>query len=58
MGNNLLEDLLREKTLDLESFKSSKVLSEEQLSLRQVSDRAIVSGKPFKISQIDPEDLD
>ena len=58
MGNHLLEDLLREKTLDLESFKGAKPMPEKQLSLRQVSDRAIATGKPFKISKVHPEDLD
>lgn len=58
MGTNLLEDLLREKTLDLDSFKGAKSMPEEQLSLRQISDRAMTMGKPFKISQVHPEDLD
>ena len=34
MGNSLLEDLLLEKTLDLDKFKSAKPQPYEQLSLR------------------------
>ena len=38
MGNDLLEDLLLEKSLDLDKFKGAKPVTREQLSLRQVSD--------------------
>lgn len=34
MGNSLLEDLLLEKTLDLDKFKGAKHVPYEQLSLR------------------------
>ena len=58
MGNDLLEDLLHEKSLDLDKFKGAKPVTREQLSLRQVSDKVIETRGKFEISELSVDDLD
>jgi len=58
MGNGLLEDLLLEKSLDLDQFKAGKDVSDAQKSLRQISDDVVVEGNEFEFSQLQADDLD
>jgi len=58
MGNNLLEDLLLEKSLDLDKFKAVKEVSDAQKSLRQISEEVVMKGKKFENSSLHADDLD
>ena len=58
MGGNLLEDLLLEKSLNLDKFKEDRGTTEEREMLDKLSDRVLTQGKQFKKSKLSAHDLD
>ena len=57
MGHDLLEDLLHEKSLDLDKFKEEHPEISSQRELRMTSDRVFLTGKPFKNTELEADEL-
>lgn len=57
MGVNLLEDMLLEKSHDLDKFKKLERGKKSKKSLKQISDEVIFEGKKFPNSQATTDDL-
>ena len=58
MGNNLFEDLLLEKSYDLDKFRVDRDTTESKKTLDQLSDQVLTKGQSFKNSKLNEYDLD
>ena len=58
MGNNLLEDLLLEKSYDLDKFRKEREATESKKTLDQLSDEVLTGGQRFEKSKLNAYDLD
>ena len=58
MGTNLFEDMLLEKSHDLEKFKDKVQRGKnEKKSFKQITDEVLLEGKKFRNSQLSADDL-
>lgn len=57
MGENLFEDLLLEKSQNLDKFKEAKPVSKTKNSLKKITDQVVFEGKSFVNSKLSADDL-
>ena len=57
MGNNLLEDLLLEKSFDLDKFRDAREETETKKTLNEMSDSVLREGKKFEKSGLRADQL-
>ena len=58
MGNNLFEDLLHEKSLDLEKFLKKRPADDAEQGLNQLSEDVVRYGQKFEKTKLGAEDLE
>ena len=58
MGNNLFEDLLHEKSLDLEKFLKKRSVDDAEQGLNQLSEDVVRYGQKFEKTKLGAEDLE
>ena len=58
MGNNLFEDLLHEKSMDLTKFMFKRPADDAEQSLNQLSEDVVRYGQKFEKTKLGAEDLE